>query len=105
MIQRLSLGLVIFLGSLILGRFLLLTELGWRAPWHYLIEWIFLFPFKLFLTIYPLLRLPGYDDIQYGGCRVPYCDTWSILITVLISAALYYLLAHFFLSIYQRRYG
>jgi hypothetical protein len=103
MIERLALGLLIFLGSAFLGRTLLLADLGWKSPWNYPVEWVFGFPFMLYFEIYPLLRKPGYDDIQYGECLVPNCDMWSILIAALISVALYYFLAHIILSIHHRR--
>lgn len=102
MMARLALGLIIFLASSLLGRMLLLADIGWRDPWTGLVEWVLVFPFRLYLGIYPMLRQPGYDDIQFGACRVPHCDTWSVLVVAAISVLAYGLLAHLALALRDR---
>ena len=56
---------------------------------------VLLFTVRIYLRIRPLFRAPGYQDIMYGECVIPYCDQISIVITLILSALIYYSIAVF----------
>lgn len=60
------------------------------------------FPIRIYQRIRPVLRAPGYQDVMYGECLIPYCDEWSLSITVVVSGCGYYLAALALLRLVNR---
>lgn len=61
------------------------------------------FPLRLLLLVQPHLRAPGYQDVMYGECLVPYCDQIALILTILVSGIVYYALATGLLAAYHRQ--
>lgn len=77
---------------------LLIASFGLAAIAYQFFNSIFLtsalfFPIRIYHRIRPILREPGYQDVMYGDCLIPYCDQASVVITVVVSAVLYFSLA------------
>lgn len=84
--------------GLLVGSFLL-AGLFYRLDRLVLAGWV-LVPFRIYQAVIPVFREPGYQDVMYGGCRVPYCDQASLVVTVLVSGAVYYVLAGALVMVY-----